>query len=89
MTGASAAGQHQTVAHVITTFAIMLPHLVPEDQSHALEVLERSLPAATHQVRTHELEQAIRRLRQALRGLDRSDVETSLDSLVATLLRPR
>lgn len=86
LAGASAAGQHQTVAHVFSAYAIMLPTLVDEDQSYALEVIERALPAAAHQVRTHEMHQALCKLQESVGRLGRSDVEESLTKLSASLL---
>lgn len=86
LAGASAAGQHQTVAHILRTYAIMLPTLVDEDQSYALEVIERALPAAANQVRTHEMHQALNRLQQTVSGLGRPDAEESLSKLSASLL---
>lgn len=86
LAGASAAGQHQTVAHVIEAFALMLPHLVVDDQTHALDALARALPAAAGQVRTHELDGAITALRNAVYGLGRPDIEESIDSFAASLL---
>lgn len=88
LAGASAAGQHQTVAHIITAFSLMLPRLVPEDQAYGFEVLERALPAAAQQVRTHDLDQAVTNLRHAVRSLGHTNIENSLDKLAETLATP-
>lgn len=86
LVGASAAGQHQTAAHVLQAAAMLLPQLVPEDRAYALDVIERGLPTVAGQVRTHEMDQALRSLRNAVLELDCPDVVESIDKMAATLL---
>lgn len=85
MAGASAAGQHQTVAQVLNAYAIMLPRLIPGDRAYALDALERALPAAAYQVRTLEMERSVQELRKSVQGLDRTDVEEAIEGLASSL----
>lgn len=85
LAGASAAGQHQTVAQVLEAYAIMLPRLVPTDRDYAFDALERALPAAAHQVRSLEIHSSLQRLRESVHGLGRADVEAAVDELAGSL----
>lgn len=85
LAGASAAGQHQTVAHILNAYAIMLPRLVPTDQAYAFDAIQLGLPAAARQVRTLEIHRALQELQESVRGQGRPDVEGSIDELAASL----
>ncbi len=63
---ASESMQHQTLAEVMRTFALLLPKFPPESVNQVADVVLRSLSALGEHVLTRELEHALDILSQAL-----------------------
>src|SRR6185437_4655919 len=63
---ASESMQHQTLAEIMRTLAVLLPNLPPEGADQVADMVLRSLSALGEHVLTWELENALDLLSQAL-----------------------
>ncbi len=69
---ASESMQHQTLAEIMRTFAVLLPDLSPEAVDQVADIVLRSLSALGEHVLTRELEDAFKTLSQALAAAGRN-----------------
>lgn len=71
--------QHQTLAEILRSFAILLPDLAPQYQEQVAAIVMRSLSTLGEHVLTSELDQAISRLVAALRACGRHSEAGALE----------